>query len=208
MTNPAPRTDRFRQQWDRSAANFDRKIAGVDRQFLADSRAWACSRAQGRTLEVAIGTGLNLPHYPWDIELSAVDWSPAMVSIAKARAAELGRPINARVGDAMRLPFRAREFDTVVCTFSLCCIPDDRVALIEAARVLRPGGRLLIADHVASTSWPVRVLQGALELATVPLQGEHWRRRPSQHLAALGFRTLEADRLTVGIIERVHAVLP
>lgn len=106
---------------------------------------------------MAIGTGLNLPHYPAGIRLTGIEWSPAMLERARQRAATLGRDVDLQGSDARALAFPDGAFDTVVCTFSLCGIPDDRRALAEMVRVLRPGGRLLLADHVAASPWPVRV---------------------------------------------------
>jgi hypothetical protein len=72
----------------------------------------------------------------------------------------------------------------------------------------RPGGLLLLADHIASSSWPVRAAQAMTEVVTVPVGGEHFRRRPLVHVQALGF-TIEAhDRYKLGIVERLAARKP
>jgi hypothetical protein len=75
-------------------------------------------------------------------------------------------------------------------------------------RVLRPGGLLLLADHVASTSRAVRIIQRSLELITIPLGGEHFLRHPSQHLPAAGFELEQRERFTAGIVERLTARKP
>ena len=131
-----------------------------------------------------------------------------MLGIAQPRAAQLGRPVDLREGDAQALDFPAATFDTVVCTFSLCAIPDDRRAVAEMARVLRPGGLLLLADHVAATCWPARAAQALIELASVPAGGEHLRRRPITHAQALAFTVEEHDRFILGIVERLAARKP
>ncbi|MCC5581133.1 class I SAM-dependent methyltransferase [Microtetraspora sp. AC03309] len=194
--------------WDRQAATYDRRLAGVERRFLADSRRWVCGRARGATLEIAIGTGANLPHYPDDVDLTGIDWSPAMVHAAHRRADRVHRAVSLHQADATALPFPAATFDTVVSTFALCCIPDERAALVEALRVLRPGGHLLLADHVAASFWPLRALQHAVDLVSVPLQGEHYTRRPVTTLRGLGVVIEETERLTMGAIERVNARKP
>lgn len=194
--------------WDRQASTYDERTAGVERRFLAESRRWVCGRARGSTLEVAVGTGANLPYYLDDVALTGVDWSTAMLEVAAARARRLGRDIGLSRADAAALPFAAESFDSVVCTFSLCSVPDERGALLEALRVLRPGGSLLLADHVAASFWPLRALQHVADLITVPLQGEHWTRRPLKHLARLGAVVEETERLTLGAIERVDARKP
>jgi SAM-dependent methyltransferase len=83
--------------------------------LLGDSRSWACSQASGQVLEVAIGTGRNLPFYPRGIQLTGIDFSPAMLDIARDdRAAELGIDVTLIEADAQHLPFADDRFDTVV----------------------------------------------------------------------------------------------
>lgn len=194
--------------WDRQAGTYDRNTAGVERRFLAASRRWVCQRAQGATLEIAVGTGANLPYYPDDVALTGIDWSAAMVQEARRRGNQLNRSIDLRQADATALPFPSRTFETVVSTFALCCIPDERGALAEMVRVLRPGGALLLADHVAASFWPLRVLQHLVEFVSVPLQGEHYTRRPMRTLHTLDVEVREAERLHLGAVERLSAVCP
>jgi len=197
--------DRWRRYWDKHSANYDKQMGFFDRHLFGDSRSWVCSRAAGQTLEVAIGTGLNLPFYAQEVQLTGIDFSPAMLGIARDRARQLGRTVNLREADALALPFPDASFDTVVCTFSLCAIPEDRRAVTEMSRVLRPGGLLLLADHIEGSAWPARAVQRVLDLFTVPLQGEHFTRRPLRHVQAAGFQIEQQERFKLGITERLAA---
>jgi ubiquinone/menaquinone biosynthesis C-methylase UbiE len=179
-----------------------------DRHLFGDSRPWVCGRAAGEVLEVAVGTGRNLPFYPEGTRLTGVDWSPAMLAIARGRAADLGREADLRQGDAQALDFPDASFDTVLCALGLCAIPDDRRAVTEMARVLRPGGRLLLVDHVAASASALRAVQWLYERITIPLAGEHFRRRPLAYVRELGFDVEEAERFRFGIVERVCARKP
>jgi ubiquinone/menaquinone biosynthesis C-methylase UbiE len=208
MAFSAAQRRRWRRYWDRHSRSYDRQMGLLDRVLFGDTRRWVCSQATGRVLEVAIGTGLNLEHYPNEITLTGIDFSPAMLAHAQARASALGRPVDLRVGDAEALDFPDGSFDTVVCTFSLCGIPDHRRAFEEMVRVLRPGGTLLLADHVTAANPPLRAVQGILELVTVPLGGEHFRRRPLELVQAAGLRIERHDRFTGGIVERLSAQVP
>ncbi len=198
-------TDRLRRRWDRFSGNYDRKMVRAERHLLRDTRPWIAGRATGAVLEVAIGTGLNLPHYPDGIRLTGVEVSPGMLAIAEDRARRLGIDADLRTGDAQALDFPDGHFDTVVCTFSLCAIPDDARAVAEMARVLRSGGRLLLADHVVSSRWWLATGQWFADLVAVPLEGEHYRRRPIRHVEALGLTVEEHDRFAAGVIERLAA---
>jgi ubiquinone/menaquinone biosynthesis C-methylase UbiE len=202
------RDERLRRYWDKHSGSYDKQMGFFDRRLFGDTRQWVCSRASGEVLEVAIGTGLNLEHYPDGVWLTGVEWSPRMLGIARQRAADLGREVDLRQGDAQALEFSDAAFDTVVCTFSLCAIPDDRRAVAEMARVLRPGGLLLLADHVESSAWPARAVQRLIELGSIPVGGEHFRRRPIRQVQALGFTVAEHDRFKLGIVERLAARKP
>jgi ubiquinone/menaquinone biosynthesis C-methylase UbiE len=171
-----------------------------------EHRGWACSRAIGDTLEVAIGTGLNLPHYPADLALIGVDLSPDMLALARARAQRLGRAIELFQADAENLPFPENSFDTVVCTYALCSVLDDALAIIEMRRVLRLGGRLILVDHIRSTFLPFYWAQWLYEFVPRRTKGEYMTRRPAQHVMEQGFEIVARDRLRAGVVERLVAV--
>lgn len=201
-------TERWRHYWDKHARSYDRQMRFFDRMLFGESRAWICSRASGDVLEVAIGTGLNLPLYPPGVRLTGIEWSPKMLAIARRRADELGRTADLREADAQALPFADASFDTVVCTLSLCAIPDDRRAVAEMTRVLKPGGCLFLLDHVPSTVLPVRAVQRLVELVTVPMGGEHLLRRPLRHVQDAGLVIERQNRFKLGIVERLAARKP
>jgi ubiquinone/menaquinone biosynthesis C-methylase UbiE len=146
------RTQRLRRYWDRHARKYDKQMAFWERRLFGDGRQWVCAQASGEVLEVAIGTGRNLPYYPPGIRLTGIEFSPQMLQLARRQAEQLGRDVDVRLGDAQALDFPDASFDTVVCTLSLCAIHDERRAIAEMWRVLRPGGRLLLLDHVAGAS--------------------------------------------------------
>ena len=194
--------------WDKQAARYDRAMNFWDRHLFGDSRPWACGRAAGEVLEVAVGTGRNLPFYPDGTRLTGVDWSAGMLAIARQRAAGLSRAADLRQGDAQALDFPGESFDTVLCALGLCAIPDDRRAVAEMARVLRPGGLLLLVDHVAASASALRAVQWLYERITIPLAGEHFRRRPLTYVRELGFEVEETERFRLGVVERVCARKP
>jgi ubiquinone/menaquinone biosynthesis C-methylase UbiE len=195
-------TDRVRRFYDTAAAQYDGWMRPFDRVFLGDGRQRLCRRAVGRTLELAVGTGLNIPFYPLSVQLTGIDVSPAMLAIAERRAQALGRAVELRLSDAQELDFPSGSFDTVLATLSLCTIPDQRRALAEANRVLRPGGRLLLLEHVRSPVGPVRWTQRLLD-PLARLSGDNLLREPLDHLAAAGFCVEHCARSKWGVIEEV-----
>jgi ubiquinone/menaquinone biosynthesis C-methylase UbiE len=101
-------------------------------------------------LEIGVGTGLSLPHYPPVDELVAADPSEPMLRRAKRRAAEAGRDVTFVEAPAEQLPFEDDSFDTVVSMVVLCTVEDQQRALQEIRRVLRPNGQFLFSEHVRS----------------------------------------------------------
>lgn len=199
-------TEGLREVWDRYAPRYDRDISFFERVQFTGGREWVCPQATGDVLEVAVGTGLNLPHYPADVRLTGLDLSPAMLDIARTRAAELGRAVELHEGDAQALPFLDASFDTVVCTLGLCGVPDERAAITEMHRVLRPGGKLLLLDHVGSHHRLVHFVQSLLEKFTVRMMGDYQTRRPLPLVEQAGFVVQRQERLKLGMVERVAAV--
>jgi ubiquinone/menaquinone biosynthesis C-methylase UbiE len=202
----AGETERVRKIQDKAAPKYDRTMSRWDRLLFGGGREWVCSHARGDVLEIAIGTGRNLPHYPADVRLTAIELSSEMLKIARKRAADLGREVDLREGNAEALDFPDASFDTVVCTFALCTIPDDRKAVAEAKRVLKPGGRFVAIEHVGSPIGVVRAVERMLEPLTLRFEADHLTREPLDHLKAEGFKVEELHRSKLGIVERVLAV--
>jgi ubiquinone/menaquinone biosynthesis C-methylase UbiE len=200
--------ERLRGLWERYAPRYDRDMGLFERLQFGGGRAWVCSQATGEVLEVAIGTGRNLPFYPKGVRLTGIDLSPAMLDIARRRAADLAREVDLREGDAQALEFPDASFDTVVCTLGLCGIPDDRKAITEMHRVLRPGGTLLLLDHIGSHHTLIRLGQRLLEKLTLRMLGDYQTRRPLPLVQQAGFVIQHQERLKAGTVERLAATKP
>ena len=154
---------------------------------IRDSRQWVCRRARGRTLELGVGTGLNLRWYQREVDLVAVDLDQELLDISAERAHELGRAVVLAVADGHRLPFGHDTFETVVCTLAICAVDDRAATLAEVYRVVRPGGSLLLLDHLEP----------------------RWRHgRPATLGEGAGFTVAERQRLWAGYFERVRLVKP
>lgn len=199
-------TARQRRVWDDSAPHYDRQMDFVERLLGSGDREWLGEQARGRVLEVAIGTGRNLPFYTAATSLTGVDLSPEMLALAHRRAEARGLPVDLLVADATALPYDDASYDSVVCALSLCTIPDDAAAVAEMHRVLVPGGRLLLLDHVGSSWPPVYAVQWLVERISIRAAGEHYTRRPRQLVEAAGLTVVESRRSKAGVMERVLAV--
>jgi ubiquinone/menaquinone biosynthesis C-methylase UbiE len=132
------------------AALYDPLSASAERKFGAETKRNLLATACGRVLEIGVGTGLSLPHYPPDVQLAGVDASRPMLRHAEQRAEALGREVRLVQAPAEELPFADGSFDTAVSLAVLCSVDDPARALAELRRVLRDGGRLLFIEHVRS----------------------------------------------------------
>ncbi|MEW6704501.1 MAG: class I SAM-dependent methyltransferase [Pseudomonadota bacterium] len=132
---------------------------------ISEQRRKVIPQAAGRVLEVGIGTGLNLPFYDRSKvrALVGIDSAPQMHRLAQRRSLRAGLPVDLRTLSADALPLESASFDCVVCTYTLCSVSDPGAALAEMRRVLRPGGKLLFAEHGLAPDAPVAKWQARLE---------------------------------------------
>ena len=197
--------ERRRAEYGEDTERYDREAARVERWlFGSGHRGWACSMATGTTLEVAVGTGLNFPLYRPGALLTGVDLSPEMLTLARRRATELGRPVELVLGDAQELPFADAAFDTVLSTYAMCSVPDLVQTIDEMHRVLRPGGRLILVDHIRSSVRPIFWIQRLMERSPKRIDGE-LTRRPLLQVEAAGFEVETSARSRGGMVERLVA---
>jgi len=186
--------------WGRAfAAGYDRVLMRAERAGLAGMRGELLAAATGRTIELGAGTGLNLAHYPKAVtELVLTEPFAPMAARLRSRVRSAGVDADVVEAPGERLPFPDASFDTVVFTMILCTAPDPPAVLAEAARVLKPDGRLLFLEHVRSDAPRLARWQDRLE---TPWRwfghGCHCNRRTAELIEA---SPLVAERLERGMI--------
>ncbi|MDC7827000.1 class I SAM-dependent methyltransferase [Pseudomonas sp. BLCC-B13] len=158
------------------------------------TRAQVVPKASGRVLEIGIGTGLNLSFYDAKKVSTIVGVDPAaqMQGMARQRAAAIDIPVEMIALELGQIQAADASFDSIVCTFTLCTIPDPLAALQEMRRVLKPGGQFLFGEHGRAPDLKVRVWQDRLTPLWRPLAGGcHLNRDIPALLKAGGFRLRE-----------------
>ena len=181
-----------RRRYDRIAPVYDAIEWVVEWAFF---RRWRRELWQevppGRILEVGVGTGKNLEFHLDHHDVVGIDLSPRMLSQARARAARFELDVDLREADAQELPFSDAAFDAVVASFVFCSVPDPARGLREARRVLKPGGTLVLLEHVVShRRWLARLMSGLDSLA-LHIWGAHIDRDTAENVVAAGFEGVQ-----------------
>ena len=152
--------EQIRRTYDRRAASYDRTVGFGERLLVGDLRRRFGGLLAGETLEVAVGSGLNLPYYPDAVTRAVgVDLSTGMLAEARRRADAWGRAIELVEGDAQRLPFPDASFDIAFSDYGASMFADPLAWVPEAARLLRPGGRLAFSSitPMLEVCWPLEL---------------------------------------------------
>jgi ubiquinone/menaquinone biosynthesis C-methylase UbiE len=192
-------------KYDRFAHWYDGVDGIAELMGLRRLRPRLVQQATGKVLEVAIGTGKNLPYYSRQSGIIGVDLSRWMLNIARKRTAELSILVFFSMTDAQALPFADKSFDTVVSSLSTCTFPDPVAALKEMARVCRPAGKLLLVEHGRSDQeWLGRWQDRHADKFAESL-GCHWNREPLELTSEAGLQVAKSRRCFFGVFHQIEA---
>lgn len=196
----------IRERYDKRAAIYDATMGRGESKLTGNFRARFGALLRGQTLEIAIGSGLNLPYYSARVTRAfGVDLSRGMLDVAARRARDLHLPIGLAVMDAQQLAFPERTFDTVAISLGLCTVPDPVAALREVSRVCKPDGQIMLLEHVRSPVLPVALLQRLLSPIQERINGCHLARETTVIARAFGLEIVQEDRRLLGIVRLVVA---
>lgn len=187
-TPPNTENERIRRIYDRRAPTYDCSLGLVERIAVGPLRRQFGALLRGETIEIGVGTGLNLPFYTAAVTgVIGVDLSEEMLVQARERAASLSLPATFVQADATALPFPDAACDTVAISLALCTIPDPAQALREAARVCRPRGQVILLEHVLAPARPLAFVQRTLSPLNERALGCHLDRDTFGLARSLGF---------------------
>ena len=191
----ADATELTRARYQRLSKFYDLMQAGSEKRFSPwRERLWALVRGR-RVLEVGVGTGRNIDYWPAGVSMAAIDFTPGMLAIAQQRAQTLGVTADLRIGDIQALDFPDGSFDAVVGTCVFCSVPDPVLGLRELRRVVRPGGQVLLLEHVRSARRVLGTLMDAFNPLVVRVMGANINRRTVANVRAADLRIDRVDDL-------------
>jgi len=161
---------------------------------------------EGKVLEIGIGTGKNIQFYPEKgRDYIGIDISTAMLERAKARIKERGIKVDIRQMDVEKINFADHTFDCVISTCVFCSVPDPVKGLMEARRVLKPGGIALFLEHMRPENRFLGKFFDILNVITVKLFGFNINRRTVENIKKAGFEVIEEQNLFSDIFRLIKA---
>jgi ubiquinone/menaquinone biosynthesis C-methylase UbiE len=195
MTIGARLTEETRRRYQRNAGWYDLMGLLSERRFLPwRKRMWGLARGP-QILEVGVGTGRNLPFYPRVDIVTGIDLTPGMLNRAVRRAAELGLTADLRIGDVQQMEFDDARFDSVIATCVFCSVPEPILGFREIKRVLKPGGKLYLLEHMRSPNQRVGRIMDLLNPIMVRMMGANINRKTLDNIRSAGLKIEESTDL-------------
>ena len=193
------KTAKAKAKWDKSARFYD-----LMSRFMEGKRArkWFVklwSNVKGpRVLEVGVGTGKSFPFYPDGLDITAVDFSSGMLARAQQKAHQSGRSVSLKQMDVQKLDFADDSFDTVVASCVFCSVPDPVLGLQEIQRVLKPGGRLVLLEHMRHSNKVIGKVMDLVNPLVVWFSGPAINRRTLDNIRKAGIEIEAVENLALG----------
>jgi phosphatidylethanolamine/phosphatidyl-N-methylethanolamine N-methyltransferase len=196
----------IKQRYDRLARYFDGLEAVMEGLFFKNWRKRLWAKVDGHhILEVGVGTGKNFDYYPAGARITAIDFSQKMLEQASHKKDRKNISVDLNLMDVQSLCYADNSFDTVIGSFVFCSVPLPRKGLKELYRVCKPGGQVLLLEHVLSSKPVIAKAMNFINPVVVALVGANINRDTLKNVKASGFASVRIDEHSSDIIKLIEA---
>jgi ubiquinone/menaquinone biosynthesis C-methylase UbiE len=201
-----PDSAAIRKRYDRIAPYFEGMEAVMEGLFFKNWREKLWAKVEGHhILEVGVGTGKNFDYYPKNARITAIDFSQQMLKQAEKKRDRKNVNVELELMDVQSLYFADNSFDTVICSFVFCSVPLPVKGLKELYRVCKPGGQVLLLEHVVSSNRVLAAVMNLLNPVVVSLFGANINRNTVKNVKACAFTSVNVDERSGDIIKLIEA---
>lgn len=200
-------TETIKNRYNRIAPFYDAFEYLMEKTVFGALRKQIWQKVNGQTiLEAGVGTGKNFPFYPENNNITAIDFSDKMLVRAKHKRIDNQLAVDLQLMDVESLNFPDNSFDTVIATFLFCSVPRPIAGLRELHRVCKPGGQVLLLEHVLSENPLIAGIMNFLNPLVAKLVGANINRETVKSVQSIGFQRVQVDSVSGRIVKLIEAI--
>lgn len=197
----------IKRRYNRIAPIYDALEGILEKLFFKRWRKILWEKVNGKhILEVGVGTGKNFPYYPTDAHITALDFSEDMLEQAKKKRRRNTIQIELELMDVQSLCYADNSFDTIIATFVFCSVPLPIKGLQELHRVCKPGGQVLLLEHVLSSKPTMAKMMHFMNPLIVSMIGANINRKTVKNVQACGFEKVLLDPASKDMVKIIQAI--
>ncbi len=194
-------------KWDKASKRYDLMVSkGAEKRWGPAKKA-LYSHMEGKVLFLALGTGLDIQHFPSGKDIVAFDISPKMLEVAQPRVDAYPGKMVAHCIDVHDMPFEDNSFDQIYTACTFCSVPNPVAGLQSLARVLKPGGEIRMFEHTGSQIFPFNIMMNIMTPVSA-LAGPEMNRQTVDNVRRAGFVVKEVNNIFLDVVKTITAIRP